>query len=174
MSSDSHHIGKLMIWTGWAIFLGLLTIFFNDMLSEQHNPNQDVTGKETHTGVREVELTRNKSGHYVSSGFINGNPVVFLVDTGASDVAIPAHVAKRIGLQGNQPLIYQTANGAVRGFLTNLDSISIGNIKMDNIRGGINPSMKDEYILLGMSFLKYLEFTQRDKQLILRQYPGEK
>lgn len=163
-----------MIWAGWLIFLGLLTLFFNDMLNKQQYPNQNIVGQVSESGVRQVELTRNRSGHYVTSGFINGHAVVFLVDTGASDVAIPAHIAKRIGLQGNLPINYQTANGSITGFLTNLDTISIGNIQLENIRGGINPSMKDEHILLGMSFLKHLEFTQRDKTLILRQYPGDK
>lgn len=173
MSSDSHRIGRWMIWGAWFVFLGMLTVFFNNMLEKQNNPNQYVMGSVTDSGVKEVVLTRNRNGHYLSAGFINGHAVVFLLDTGASDVAIPVDVAQRIGLQGRQPIRYQTANGTVTGLLTSLDSISVGNIELNNIRGGINPSMKDQHILLGMTFLKHLEFTQRGNQLILRQYPKD-
>jgi aspartyl protease family protein len=162
-----------MIWAAWFLLIGMLTWFFNGVLEKQVNPNQNVLGSVTTEGVREVVLTRNRHGHYLSAGFINGHPVVFLLDTGASDVAIPANVAQRIGLTGSHPIRYQTANGPVTGFLTSLDSITLGNIELNNIRGGINPSMKDQHILLGMSFLKHLEFTQRGNQLILRQYPGD-
>ena len=173
MSSDTQRIGKWMIWGAWLALLGMLTLFFNDMLEKQQNPNMAVIGQVSEEGIREVVLTRNRAGHYLSSGFINGHAVVFLLDTGASDVAIPADVARRIGLRGEQPIRYQTANGMVTGFLTRLDEISVGNIRLNNVRAGINPSMKDQHILLGMSFLKHLEFTQRGNQLILRQYPGD-
>lgn len=173
MSSDSQRFGKWMIWAAWFLLIAMLTVFFNDVLEKQINPNQNVIGSVTTEGVREVVLTRNRHGHYLSAGFINGHPVVFLLDTGASDVAIPANVAQRIGLKGSQAIRYQTANGPVTGFLTSLDTISLGNIELTDIRGGINPSMKDQHILLGMSFLRHVEFTQRGDKLILRQYPGE-
>lgn len=171
MTADSHRYGKWMIWAAWLILLGMLTVFFNDMLEKQRNPNQQVYGMVSQEGVKEVVLQRNRNGHYLSSGFINGQPVVFLLDTGASDVAIPLKVAQRLGLSGKIPITYQTANGAVTGFVTEIDSITLGNISQSNVRGGINPGMKDDYILLGMTFLKHLEFTQRGNQLILRQYP---
>ncbi len=174
MSIGSQQISRWMIWAAWLLFLGMLTVFFNDMLDKQQNPNQFIVGSTDESGVNEVVLTRNKGGHYLSAGFINGHAVVFLLDTGASDVAIPANVAQRLGLTGTQPIRYKTANGSVTGYLTQLDSISIGNIEFNNIRGGINPSFKGEQILLGMSFLKHLEFTQRGNQLILRQYPGDR
>jgi len=173
MSTDTKNIAKIMMWLTWLIIIGLLTLFFNDFLENEHNPNRSVYGTVTESGVREVTLERNRQGHYLSAGFINGHAVVFLLDTGASDVAIPAGVAKRIGLTGSTPIRYKTANGTTIGFLTKLDTISVGNIELTNIRGGINPSMKDEYILLGMTFLKHLEFTQRGNKLILRQYAGD-
>ncbi|MDX1811667.1 MAG: TIGR02281 family clan AA aspartic protease [Gammaproteobacteria bacterium] len=172
MDSDTRNIARWMIWLGWLIFLILLTYFFNNMLENDHNPNQEVSGSVTQSGVKEVVLTRNRQGQYLSSGFINGQAVVFILDTGASDVAIPANVARRLDLSGQRPVVYQTANGPVSGMSTKLDTVSLGNITLHNIRGGINPAMHKEYILLGMSFLKHLEFTQRGNELILRQYPG--
>ena len=163
-----------MIWLSWLIVLVFLTIFFNHQLEKRANPNQHIDSAIDTNGIAEIVLKRNPAGHYVASGFINNQPVVFLLDTGATDVSIPASVAKRIGLKKGAPLVYQTANGNIRGYFTWLDSISLGDIELKNIRGGINPSMHSEYILLGMTFLKKLEFTQRGNTLILRQYPDER
>lgn len=173
MAQETQTIGKWMIWLSWLIVLGFLSIFFNNQLEKRQNPNQQVQSLVNTQGITEISLKRNPAGHYVASGFINNSPVIFLLDTGATDVSIPAKVAERIGLQKGRPLIYQTANGSTRGYLTQLDSVSIGDIQLQNIRGGINPSMQGEYILLGMTFLKHLEFTQRGNELTLRQYPND-
>jgi len=173
MASDSQKIGKWMIWLSWLIVLGFLSLFFNDQLEKRQNPNQQVNSMISSQGLAEIVLKRNPAGHYVASGFINNKPVIFLLDTGATDVSVPSKVANRIGLEKGRPLIYQTANGNTRGYLTQLDSISLGDIQLNNIRGGINPSMQGEYILLGMTFLKHLEFSQRGDKLTIRQYPND-
>lgn len=168
---QAHRIGKMMSILTWLILLALLTFFFSNWLEEQRNPNQTVAGKTTDNGIREVVLERNRSGHYVANGRLNGQSVTFLLDTGASDVAVPAQLAEQLSLKPISGIIYQTANGSVRGYSTVIDKIELGNIVLNNIRGGINPGMQGKDILLGMSFLKQLEFTQRGKQLIIRQYP---
>jgi aspartyl protease family protein len=96
--------------------------------------------------------------------------VAFLLDTGASDVAIPAELADRLGLQRGHPVQYQTANGTVTAWRTHIDSVSIGPMVVKNVPASINPGMKDMEILLGMSVLKHVEFTQRGDTLILRPY----
>lgn len=173
MASDSHTIGRWMVWLCWLIVLFFLTLFFKDQLEKRQNPNQQIESLVDSRGIAEIVLTRNPAGHYVASGFINNHAVVFLLDTGATDVSVPGQVAKRIGLSKGRPLIYQTANGNTRGYATRLDSISLGDIELHNVRGGINPSMQSEHILLGMTFLKHLEFSQRGNKLTLRQYPIE-
>ena len=67
-------------------------------------------------------------------------------------------------------MIYQTANGRTLVFATRLNEVSIGGITLRNVRATINPGYKSDDILLGMSFLKHLEFTQRGDQLTIRQY----
>lgn len=153
----------------WLVVLGLLTMFFNGWLEQQHHPNQHVQGAVTADGTREVVLARNRAGHYTARGSINGSPVDFMLDTGASDISIPAAVANRLGLERGRAVTYHTANGTIVGYLTQLDSVAIGTVALRGLRASINPYMEGEEILLGMSFLGDLEFSQRDGKLTIRQ-----
>ena len=155
----------------WVSLQGLLTLYFGNVLERQRNPNSDVTT--TMRGeVREVQLTRNRMGHYLASGTINGLPVVFLLDTGATGVAIPDDVARRLALPRGRAFLTSTANGTTRSYQTRLDEVAIGGIRLRNVDAAITPGLQMNEVLLGMSFLKYIEFTQRGNTLTLRQYPG--
>jgi len=167
-AADSKRIGKGMTLAAWVIVLILLTLFFNNKLEQQRNPNQAVFSRVNAAGVQEVVLKRNRFGHYVTSGTVNGQPVEFLLDTGASDVAIPAKLARRLGLKRGYPVQYQTANGNVTAYRTTIDSVAIGPMVVENVPASINPGMQDMEILLGMSVLKHVEFSQRGDSLILR------
>ncbi len=169
--NEQKHLGGKMILAMWAVLLALMALIFSSLLDRQHNPNQNINTITTANGVNELVLKRNRYGHYVSSGNINQHDVVFMLDTGATDVSIPEDIARKIGLKKGRALTYQTANGRIRVFATTLDQISIGDITLTNIPATINPHFKSDDILLGMSFLKHLEFTQRGNQLTLRQYP---
>lgn len=160
-----------MVAAMWIVLLWLLTMFFTRWYEQEYNPNQSVAHVLTEDGVREVILERNRKGHYVTSGFINNQPVTFMLDTGATDISIPAGLADQLGLQRGALIYFQTANGPAAGYSTRLDSVAIGNIELRNVRASINPNVKDLDILLGMTFLKHLEFTQRGNTLTLRQYP---
>ena len=168
---DTRQLGKAFIWATWLVLLVLLTWWFSGLLDQQRNPNQSLQTRIDAEGVREVVLQRNRYGHYLSSGHINGAPVEFLLDTGASDVSIPAAIAQALGLQAGAPRYYQTANGTITAYSTRLSELRIGDILLRDVRASINPAMEGDGILLGMSVLKRLEFTQRGDTLILRQYP---
>ena len=165
-------IGKGMLIVSFSLGLMALTIFFNGVLQSQSNPNSEPEFNETDNGIKEVVLQRNRQGHYVANGTINGVPVTFLLDTGATDVAIPAAIARKAGL--NQGYISQaaTANGIIQVYSTILDELQLGNILLHDIKASITPSMEGETILLGMSALKQIEFTQRGSNLTLRQIPA--
>jgi aspartyl protease family protein len=167
-------MGLWMVIAMWAIVLWLFTMFFTKWSEHEYNPNQNVSNVLTIEGVREVVLERNRRGHYVSSGIINDKPVTFMLDTGATDIAIPYRVAEQLGLRRGPTVYFQTANGPATGYATKLDSVAIGNIELENVRASINPNVKEMEILLGMSFLKHLEFTQRGDTLTLRQYPASR
>jgi aspartyl protease family protein len=160
--------GKFMVGAMWLVLLGLLTLFFSDVLDKQHNPNQHIASRQ-HDGQQEIVLQRNKYGHYVASGMINQQPVVFMLDTGATDISIPEKVAQRLGLQRGRAVTYQTANGPAINYATKLDAVSLGNITLYNLTASINPNVEHDDVLLGMSFLKHLEFSQKGNLLTLRQ-----
>jgi aspartyl protease family protein len=86
-------------------------------------------------------------------------------------VAVPEHIAQRLQLHKGGAIEVNTANGTVTAYATRLETITLGAIELRKIRASINPSMTDDQILLGMSFLKHLEFTQRGDTLVLRQLP---
>ena len=165
---NTSRLGKGMTLAAWIIALGLLTLFFNNKLENQRNPNQSVYSRINDAGTPEVILKRNRFGHYVTTGTVNGRSVEFMLDTGASDVAIPAGLAQELGLERGSPVQYQTANGVVTAYRTTIESVTIGPMVIRNVPASINPGMRDMEILLGMSVLKYVEFTQRGDTLILR------
>lgn len=170
MNDSPQRLGKGMIYAAWIFVLILLTLFFNYFIERQQNPNQEIATQYNEDGSREVVLQRNRSGHYMATGAINGEPVVFLLDTGATIVSIPEAVANRLNLPQGAPLLASTANGTITTYSTTLKSVALGEIELYDVRASINPRMDDEEILLGMSFLKQLEFTQRGDVLTIRQY----
>jgi len=153
----------------WVALLALGVFFFSDVLEKQYNPNQSLETRHTSEGMAEVVLQRNKHGHYVTSGEINGEPVTFILDTGATGVALPAAVAQRLRLQPGRAFSTQTANGVAVSYAAILDQVSVGGIELRDVRASITPGLTTDEVLLGMSFLKHIEFTQRGDQLILRQ-----
>jgi len=159
-----------MIVGMWVALLGLLTWYFGDFLDAQYNPNQQVATSISEGGVAETVLRRNRYGHYVATGEINATAVRFLVDTGASDVNIPANVAEKLALKRGNAHYASTANGTITVYATRLDTVRLGEIVVHDVRASINPHMPGEDILLGMSFLKDLELAQRGDKLSLRQY----
>jgi len=167
---QTRRIGKGMMIAGWVLFLGLLAMFFNKVLENQHNPNQELDSRITNDGAREVTLTRNRQGHYVTTGIINNAKVVFLLDTGATNISIPESVAFRLGLKRGAAVQVSTANGSIKVYQTKLKRVQLGQISVNNLVASINPYMEGEEILLGMNFLKKLELVQRGKTLTLRQY----
>lgn len=163
-------MGITMFFLAWAVLFIMGIVFFDDLLDDQHNPNSTPTSRTTPEGTKEVTLQSNRQHHYVANGLINGHKTVFLLDTGATDVVIPQSLAKRIGLKASGRQQAYTANGSVTVYRTTLASLQIGDIQLQNINASINPAMHKDVVLLGMSALKQIEFTQRGETLILRQY----
>lgn len=157
-----------MIGIAWVLFLGFLFFIFEDAINARINPNQDITTNDLGY-AREIVLQRNRQGHYVASGTINGSAVTFLLDTGATDIAIPIDVANRLRLEKGQPVIVKTANGNARAWRTWLDSVALGELERRDVRATILENIHGEEILLGMAYLKHFELVQRGSTLTIRQ-----
>jgi aspartyl protease family protein len=161
--------GKTMMVLACLVALGLLTAFFSNWEENAYNPNTNPSSQQT-AEVNSVILERNRHHHYVSAGSINTQAVTFLLDTGATDVVIPEGLAKQLALSYGPRQQASTANGIIDVYQTLLKQLTIGTITLYNVDASINPSMQGKQILLGMSALKNIEFTQRGEQLTLRQY----
>ena len=164
-------IGRAMLFGAWVAGLALLVMLFQGVMEDREHPNRDLEVLVDGVGQPQVVLQRNRAGHYVAPGAINGEPVVFLVDTGATDVALPLHLARRIGLALGPAGIGRTANGDVRTWGAVLDSVALGGLTARGVRASVLPNMPGDQVLLGMSFLKRFELIQRGGTLTIR-VPG--
>lgn len=160
--------GRILLIIAWVAGIFLATRFFGHWEQRQDNPNAHVTSSRG-SGYLEVALQANRQGHFVASGKINGAVVTFMLDTGATQVAVPEAVAARLGLHKGLPVTLNTANGRVEGFRSQLAEVALGDIRLADVSAVVIPGMGDDTVLLGMSALKRLEFTQRGGTLLLRQ-----
>ncbi len=113
-------------------------------------------------GVGKVELKQTRQGHYFSSGTINGAPVVFMIDTGATTVSISSEIASRAGIQKCAPLLVSTANGSVTACTTTVPEITFSKFRLTNVDVNIMPNMPGD-ALLGMNVLRKFHIEQVDK-----------
>jgi len=157
-----------MLFAAWVVGLAMLALLFQRLLDDQENPNRELEAAPDAQGRPQVVLRRNRSGHYVANGRINGEPVVFLIDTGATDVALPLRVARRLGVSLGAEYIAKTANGNIRVRSARLSSVDLGGLTARRVQASVLPNMPGEEVLLGMSYLKRFELIQRGNTLTLR------
>ena len=165
--NEQQKFGRWMVIAAWLLLLLLLTLFFSQWLERQRNPNQQLSVTTDLQGGSAVVLKRNRAGHYVAPGKINGVAVNYLLDTGATFVAVSAELAQKADLRKGLPSQSQTANGLVRTWLTEIDRLELGPITMRNVKATILPNMPDREVLLGMSFLKHLRLEQQGDELAI-------
>ncbi|MBI1285101.1 MAG: TIGR02281 family clan AA aspartic protease [Thiobacillus sp.] len=157
-------LGRGMALVASLLVLGMFYLYFENSLQARNNPNR---GLQVAPGT-ELVLKRSGDGHYFFPGTINGRPVNFLLDTGATLVSVPAHMAAELGLRAGAYQQSITANGTVSTRATRLDSLAFGPFDLRDVPASLNPGMADNQILMGMSVLKHLEFSQRGDTLVLR------
>lgn len=169
LSSKQHKkIGRWMIYATWILIFALLIWFFGIIETNKRNPNQRVQTYVTDSGEKEVILRSGTHGHYLVTGKINNKKVIFMIDTGASYVSIPGHIASKLALKKGAPMRVTTANGEIIVYATMLDEVSVGEITLYDIKADINPHMQNDEILLGMSFLRHLSITHKGDELTIR------
>ncbi|MDR0576108.1 MAG: TIGR02281 family clan AA aspartic protease [Candidatus Accumulibacter sp.] len=119
-------------------------------------------------GPARAVLTADAQGHFITTGYINGSSVRFIVDTGASAVSIGAGDARRIGLDPSRGTrgVNSTANGLIEVSRIKLDSVRVGDIVLNNVDASVSSS-DIPYVLLGMSFLNRMEMQRSGDTMTL-------
>jgi aspartyl protease family protein len=165
MPDPHRRTGTFMLLIAWLLLFGVGYWFFSGWERRQVNPN---TLEKLMAQQGEVVLDRNRDGHYVAQGMINGRPVTFLLDTGSTQVALSMELARELRLSRGHALRLATANGEVVGYQSRLDSVTLGTISVHDVAAAVTPGMSGNAVLLGMSFLKRMDFAQRGGKLVLR------
>lgn len=121
--------------------------------------------------VDEVQVWRNPTGMYTTVGSINGLLVTFLVDTGASAVAMNAREARRLGIDyrvvGRESGV-TTASGDERAWAVTLDTVKVGDLELRNVAAMVLEGGYPVTTLLGMSYLGQLEINNDGRLMTLR------
>ncbi|MGX5172964.1 retropepsin-like aspartic protease family protein [Aliikangiella sp. IMCC44653] len=115
-------------------------------------------------------VSRAQTGMYFTSGLINGVATQFLVDTGASHVAMNESTAQSIGLnyrQNGVPSIVLTASGRARAWEVVLNQVNVGGIQLSQVSGMVIQGAGPDQVLLGMSFLSRVKMENKGETLHL-------
>ena len=118
-----------------------------------------------------VQIYPNPQGMYTTVGSINGLPVNFLVDTGATLIAINGQQAKRLGIAyrlDGQPTVVSTASGMAEAYIVKLSKVKVGEIELRDVGAYVIEGTSPAEVLLGMSFLGKLEIQHKQQVMELR------
>jgi aspartyl protease family protein len=110
--------------------------------------------------IRTASLRKEGDGHFWATAYVNGTPVKFLVDTGASLVALTERDARRIGLNTDkmeQTATVRTAGGEVKAAIAMITKIEVDGVTVKNVQAVVIDNKGLEHSLLGMSFLNRLD-----------------
>lgn len=121
-------------------------------------------------GKSSVILYPGTNGHYFTEGLVNGVPVRFMVDTGATIIGINSVTAERIGIdyrKMGRPGYVNTAGGIIPTFYVKLNSVKVGEITMYNVDATVVEGSSPREALLGMSFLGNLNMTRDSEKMEL-------
>ena len=129
-----------------------------------------ISGGYAQPGQKEVAITRNNRQEYRVGGMVNGRRVEFLVDTGANVVAFSASEAKRLGIDYQRGIrsLAETASGVVKAWSIMLDRVTVGDISAANITASVLEGEYPGTALLGMSWLRHVDLSERNGVLYLQ------
>ncbi|RYY76486.1 MAG: TIGR02281 family clan AA aspartic protease [Gammaproteobacteria bacterium] len=121
--------------------------------------SRSIGSKFEKAGKKEIRLASGQGGHYYTKGLINGAPVDFLVDTGATYVAMTTEQAEQLGLdyRGGVPTETSTANGVAKAFRIVLNSVAVGNIVVHQVTAFVIKAPTIGPMLLGNAYLSRVD-----------------
>ncbi len=114
------------------------------------------------SGSSQITLTADVRGHFITTGAINGNPIQFLVDTGATSITLSTNDARRLGVNylAGAHVYAQTANSVTPAYKVKLDSVRVGSVTANNVDAIVIDGAALPVALLGMSFLNRMEMRR--------------
>jgi aspartyl protease family protein len=144
----------------WALVMGGLYLAMDHYLK----PKPAVVSAQG-----DLVIPRSRDGHFYALGEINGRPVRFLVDTGASLVTVSHQFARQASISGGQPTVFRTANGELNGSVVSGITVSVGPMTVTGLRLGVGlQGHDDDAALLGQSFLSKFDVVLQKNQMILQ------
>lgn len=165
-------VRNILLWVGVAGILLIGFSFQEELFALGRRLRAElIPGYPTQTAANEIVISANDGGGFHVYGAVNGVPIRFLVDTGASSIVLSPADAKRLGIDLTTLTFnraYETANGIGYGASTTVDELTVGHIRLTNMPVSINGApMRNS--LLGMTFLNRMKsFSITGRKLILR------
>lgn len=117
----------------------------------------------------QTRIATGRGGHYFTPGRINGLAVDFLVDTGATTVAMNLPTAQALGLnyRAGEKININTASGVAIAYMIMLDSVRVGDVEVRNVAAAVSMGDFPSEILLGNSFLSRVDMRRENGVLVL-------
>lgn len=119
----------------------------------------------------EVRIASARGGHHITPGRINGVPVEFMVDTGASIIAMNYREAEKLGIdyRAGKPITVNTANGVAKAYKIVLNRVSVGDIELNQVSAAVSTTESPTIILLGNSYLSNVDMLVDSGVLVLKE-----
>lgn len=153
--------GPLGVVAFWTVIMGLLYGAMSYYLKPQ---------PVTITAHGDLVIPKARDGHFYAPGTVNGRPVMFMVDTGATLVTVSAEFAQAAGLGAGKATVFRTANGDLQGRIVPDVPVTLGGVRVSGVRVGVGLVGGDvDEALLGQSFLSRFEVVLAKDQMTLRQ-----
>lgn len=136
-------------------------------LSREYN----ASGYSAPAPAQEMGIARNTDGHYWVSGSINGQTAQFLIDTGATTIAMNDEQARRLGIDYRvvgKPMVASTASGTVQGWRVTLNSVKLGGIEVLGVDASVLEGGFPTEILLGMSYLNRVGWREEQGMMYIQ------
>jgi aspartyl protease family protein len=154
--------GHLLAAAAWIAVAGVVYLVIDAQLEPKVASVSAPDGQ-----ARQVDIPRSRDGHYYVAGTINGHPVTFMVDTGATVVAVSSQVARRAGFPPGEPARFSTAGGVVEGETVSGLAVTVAGIRVAPLTVAVQSSLPAQ-ALLGQNFLRHVDVIQSGERMTLR------
>lgn len=133
--------------------------------------NRQISTQFKQSEKSEVRIASSRGGHYITPGRINGMPVEFMVDTGASIIAMNYIQAEKLGIdyRAGKPITVNTANGVAKAYKIVLNRVSVGDIELNQLSAAVSTTESPTIILLGNSYLSNVDMLVDNGVLVLKE-----